>query len=230
VKHLKTYDQYINENAPAFLYKHSIDNHDGTIVNPLGEEDVDEYMFFQNLKTIKECVDSLLTMDPVKVNAILKDGHAWAVDHISTSKDDVEEVTGFLKGRLSVNEAKEDKSLKKSDFERTYTMTPVWWEAWKKENEGKFEISKDAFSKVYSIKKGKKEIFIFDYSRGKVFTNEEPVFFNLKDDLTTKELIDMEKKADDLTKPPSVEEPAGDKKAEDEASAEVDLDKEKEEE
>ena len=204
------------------MYNHRIDNPDGVIVNPLGEEDVDEYMFFQNLKTIRECVDTLLSMDPTKVNSILKDGHAWAVDHISTSKDDVEEVTGFLKGRLAVNEAKT------TDYSRVFSMNTTWWEAWKKENEGKFEISKDAFSKVYTIKKGKKDIFIFDYSRGKIFTNEDPEFFTLKDDLSTKELADIEKKAEDLIKPPSTEEPTA-KKDEAPAAGELDTDTAEEE-
>jgi len=56
----------------------------------------ENYMFFQNLQTIKAAVDSMLQMDPSQVDRILKDGHGWAVDHIATSKDDIEEVAGFL--------------------------------------------------------------------------------------------------------------------------------------
>lgn len=54
------------------------------------------YMFFQNLKTIKEAAEELLSMDPDQVDALLSDGHDWAVDHIATSKDDIEEVRGFI--------------------------------------------------------------------------------------------------------------------------------------
>lgn len=54
------------------------------------------YMFFGNLKIIKKYVDAMLQMDPAQVEEILSDGHGWAVDHIATSKDDVEEVGGFL--------------------------------------------------------------------------------------------------------------------------------------
>jgi len=53
-------------------------------------------MFFQNLKTIKKMVDAMLQMDPRQVDQMLSNGHGWAVDHIATSKDDVEEVGGFL--------------------------------------------------------------------------------------------------------------------------------------
>ena len=56
----------------------------------------DNYMFFQNLKTIKKMVDAMLQMDPDQVDAMLSNGHGWAVDHITTSKDDVEEVGNFL--------------------------------------------------------------------------------------------------------------------------------------
>lgn len=55
------------------------------------------YMFFSNLETIKNAVDSLLSMDKKQVDKILENGHAWATDHIATSKDDIEEVANFLK-------------------------------------------------------------------------------------------------------------------------------------
>lgn len=57
------------------------------------------YMFFQNLKQIKSQVDSLLSMNETEIDEILKSGHDWASDHISTSKDDIEEVYNFLKHR-----------------------------------------------------------------------------------------------------------------------------------
>ena len=60
------------------------------------DEDVQYYMFFQNLKTIRNAVDKILALDPKEVDEILKNGHDWAADHISTSKDDVEEVTEFI--------------------------------------------------------------------------------------------------------------------------------------
>lgn len=54
------------------------------------------YMFFSNLKVIKEKVEAMLAMDASQVDAMLDDGHDWASDHISTSKDDVEEVYNWL--------------------------------------------------------------------------------------------------------------------------------------
>lgn len=60
--------------------------------------ETNNYMFFGNLKTIKRLVDEMLEMDEAKVDAMLSNGHNWAVDHIATSKDDVEEVFNFLAG------------------------------------------------------------------------------------------------------------------------------------
>lgn len=56
----------------------------------------DSYMFFGNLQTLKRSIDHLLRMDQATVDRILANGHNWAEDHISTSKDDVEEVYNFL--------------------------------------------------------------------------------------------------------------------------------------
>lgn len=67
-------------------------------------ENKDNYMFFQNLKTIKGAVDEMLTYNPELVDAILSDGHDWANDHIATSKDDVEEVFNFLKSKIGIAE------------------------------------------------------------------------------------------------------------------------------
>ena len=60
------------------------------------KEELNRYMFFQNLESIKIMVDELLKMDEKMVDSILADGHDWANDHITTSKDDIEEVHSFL--------------------------------------------------------------------------------------------------------------------------------------
>ena len=75
------------------------ENHDGDIQN---------YMFFGNLKTIKRLVDKMLEMDEAEVDSMLTNGHNWALDHIATSKDDVEEVFNFLAGH---DESEEEKPL-----------------------------------------------------------------------------------------------------------------------
>ena len=53
------------------------------------------YMFFSNLETIKRLVDRLLEMDKAKIDTMLNE-HDWASDHITSSKDDIEEVFNFI--------------------------------------------------------------------------------------------------------------------------------------
>ncbi len=70
------------------------------------------YMFFSNLKQIHRMAEEVLAMDKSEVDSILTNGHAWAVDHIATSKDDIEEVCNFLK-----NDLEEDSNLEDLDLE-----------------------------------------------------------------------------------------------------------------
>jgi Asp-tRNA(Asn)/Glu-tRNA(Gln) amidotransferase C subunit len=64
----------------------------------------ENYMFFSNLETIKRLVDKLLEMDRTEIDTMLKE-HDWASDHITSSKDDVEEVFNFIAGH---NDPEED--------------------------------------------------------------------------------------------------------------------------
>jgi hypothetical protein len=59
----------------------------------------ENYMFFQNLKEIRDNIDTLLSMDESEIDQTLSNGHDWATEHIATAKDDIEEVTSFLKYR-----------------------------------------------------------------------------------------------------------------------------------
>lgn len=58
------------------------------------------YMFWQNLKTIHHASGKLLTMNQDKIDEMVANGHAWAVDHISTSADDIEEVYHFMEANV----------------------------------------------------------------------------------------------------------------------------------
>jgi len=64
--------------------------------------EIQNYIFINNLKQMKKQVDEMLSMDEKKLDEILKE-HNWALDHIATSKDDIEEVYNFL---MNYNESK----------------------------------------------------------------------------------------------------------------------------
>lgn len=67
-------------------------------MNENNEGELQNYMFFNNLQTIKRLVDDMLEMDEKEVDGTLTNGHNWALDHMATSKDDIEEVYNFLRG------------------------------------------------------------------------------------------------------------------------------------
>jgi hypothetical protein len=58
------------------------------------------YMFWQNLKTINHASGELLEMNQQEIDEMCANGHAWAVDHISTSSDDIEEVYHFFEANI----------------------------------------------------------------------------------------------------------------------------------
>lgn len=89
------------------------------VQNALGEgHSSNNYMFFENLKTLKHAIDEMLAMDKAKVDQILEDGHGWAVDHIATSTDDVEEVYHFLTNQDEIGH-------KDTTSHKAMSMTPV---------------------------------------------------------------------------------------------------------
>jgi hypothetical protein len=81
----------LNENDIEKLVKKIIREGETSYMN---DHEANTYMFWQNLETIKHSIEEML-----EINEILADGHAWAMDHIATSADDVEEVYHFLESR-----------------------------------------------------------------------------------------------------------------------------------
>lgn len=65
------------------------------------EDSIKHYMFFSNLKAIKEKVDELLQMNPNQIDKMIDNGHDWASDHISSSRDDIEEVYNWINGEIN---------------------------------------------------------------------------------------------------------------------------------
>lgn len=94
-----------------------------------------------------------------------------------------------------------------SNLQKNYSLDLNWWAVWKKENESKYDIKLNAVTKSYEVKdKDNDTIFIYDYSRQKVFTNERPSFFDIKDEeISPKELDDVTNKEEKTISPPTPE-------------------------
>lgn len=87
----------------------------GQFINEDHDSGAENYMFFNNIATIKRACEHILGMDQAKVDELLSNGHDWAADHIATSKDDIEEVLGFLVNEM--NAAGDEGMRKYSDEE-----------------------------------------------------------------------------------------------------------------
>ena len=82
----------------------------------MNHDNTTNYMFFQNLKTIQHAIDELLNMDPAQVDKLLSNGHAWAVDHITTSADDVEEVYHFITNTMGHTDSADEYNSQQPQF------------------------------------------------------------------------------------------------------------------
>jgi hypothetical protein len=195
MKRIKKFQDWLVENGNPQMGITSIDNPGGFTYNPLGEdEEESNYMFFANLKRTIELSSMILKMDKSKIDELLNNGHDWANDHITTAKTNVEHVFEFLNDDKSLSESAVSK------LNRQYSMNSTWWSAWRLENEDKekLEITKDMFSKTYEVKKDGKVLLVYDYSKNKIYTNESPETFILKQDVDAKAMTKIQKKVDDI--------------------------------
>lgn len=73
------------------------------------------YMFFENLKTLRSAIDALMQIDPNLIDSELEQGHDWAADHIASAKDDVEEVANFF-----INKSEPREPFRERPFVKTF--------------------------------------------------------------------------------------------------------------
>jgi len=63
-------------------------------------EKFENYMFFENLEQLSRDINKLMSLDKNKIDSALSDGHDWVSEHVTTAKDDIEEITNFLLSKL----------------------------------------------------------------------------------------------------------------------------------
>ena len=76
----------------------------------LPKKDINEpsYMVTQNLKQIVRQANEILELDE-KILLDLMNKSPWAVDHLSTSKDDIEEVYNYVKTKSNIIPSSDNK-------------------------------------------------------------------------------------------------------------------------
>ena len=130
------------------------------VIRETHEENSQRYMFFSNLEQMRRQCDILLDMDRDMVESILDDGHDWAQDHISESKNNMDQVFDFL-----MNETKRDgmdMSINDDDMvmtmseSRKKTGTPLCARG-KASAKAKYDVYPSAYSNGHAVQvcKGK---------------------------------------------------------------------------
>jgi hypothetical protein len=115
-------------------------------------------MFFSNLEQMKRQCEILLDMDQDMIESILDNGHDWAQDHISESKNNMDQVFDFL-----MNETERDGMEMNMDDEdmvmmegRKKTGTPLCARG-KASAKAKYDVYPSAYANGHAVQvcKGK---------------------------------------------------------------------------
>jgi hypothetical protein len=80
------------------------------------------YMFFKNLYTMKRCIDEIMAMDKEQVDEMIEKGHDWASDHISSAKDDLQEVSDWLRYEIDNHDDEEGEGEGEDDDQEDITV------------------------------------------------------------------------------------------------------------
>jgi len=81
------------------------------------------YMVLGNLKQLKRNIETILShVDHPNFSKLVTGEHAWAGDHISTSKDDIEEVANFIQNTCDDNTHGEIDEMEKNPCWDGYEM------------------------------------------------------------------------------------------------------------
>ena len=128
----------------------------GLIKRAINEADnsTENYMTFSNLQQMKRQIDMLLELDEDVVDQIIQNGHDWADDHISTAKENIDQVFDFM-----MNETrKENEYIDYEDIQegRKKTGTKLCARG-KSAAKSKFKVYPSAYANGYAVQvcKGK---------------------------------------------------------------------------
>jgi hypothetical protein len=123
----------------------------------ISEQESERYMFFSNLEQIKRQCEILLDMDHETIEEILSNGHDWAQDHISESKNNLDQVFDFL-----MNETEHEGYEDENHGEEHHDEDNIMMEARKKAGtklcargksaaKSKFDVYPSAYANGYAV-------------------------------------------------------------------------------
>ena len=130
------------------------------VIRETHEEKSQRYMFFSNLEQMKRQCEILLDMDQDMVESILDNGHDWAQDHISESKNNMDQVFDFLMNETERDGNESSMSMDDKDMVmmegRKKTGTPLCARG-KASAKAKYDVYPSAYANGHAVQvcKGK---------------------------------------------------------------------------
>lgn len=119
----------------------------------INESENGNYMFFSNLEQIKRQCDLLLNLDKNMVNELLTNGHDWSDDHISSAKENIDQVFDFLMNETKKEENVNDlNEMEEIDESKNCPTDPAKWAASKAKAKRKFDVYPSAYSNGFAAK------------------------------------------------------------------------------
>lgn len=101
------------------------------IVNEKDYGRIENYMFFSNLEQLVRQAELLLQLDPMKIEQILQDGHDWADDHITTAKENLDQVFDFMMNETQYSDTEDMVMMESELSEKKKKNTPTNPKLWK---------------------------------------------------------------------------------------------------
>jgi hypothetical protein len=125
------------------------------VIKETHEEKSSRYMFFSNLEQMRRQCDLLLDLDRDMVEGILEHGHDWAQDHISESKNNMDQVFDFLMNKTnSESDMEMEDNIMMEGRKKTGTKLCA---RGKSAAKAKFDVYPSAYANGYAVQvcKGK---------------------------------------------------------------------------
>jgi hypothetical protein len=86
------------------------------IIKKVLKEETQRYMFFSNLEQMKRQCEILLGKDKKMIESILDNGHDWAQDHISESKNNMDQVFDFIMNEIEGDDFSSEEVIEDINF------------------------------------------------------------------------------------------------------------------
>jgi hypothetical protein len=119
------------------------------------EQESPNYMFYSNLEQMKRQCELLLELDPHTVDEILMNGHDWADDHITSAKENIDQVFDFMMNETKRDNPHEDEMMNEesqiNEAKHKPTNAKLWARA-KSMAKSKFKVYPSAYANGWAAK------------------------------------------------------------------------------